>query len=395
MTYAEALRKRRIETALARPIVFLGKLFSRLFRPKGKHRLFLFSSPDNISGSIVSNVDLCKMFLDLFPIVIFNKQSKTEENAFDFFQVPGITTWNIYGKIDHKQKYLSNFFYRGVIAAWINSTPNPVVIGGDSLYFYKILPWINKEVKTIERCPSNTWIDYSLQFVSDLNARVFSTQKLKREVDDFYNKNKIASVLKTKLFFIENMVPDLKTPIINNHNQLQVIFIVQKSLQNRIYLSVQTAKKIYDKDLPIHFSFVGDVTSEINTHDYPYCTFYGKVEEQHKLNKILEQSDVLLVLAQSQNISHDFQLMMMLGKVVVATTTNAAAEYIKDGINGFLIPDDNNDKMIVEDGIIAISILGSDFQTREEMGKRNYKLASDRFNPETFRKKWSELIRQL
>ena len=38
-------------------------------------------------------------------------------------------------------------------------------------------------------------------------------------------------------------------------------------------------KKCYNKQLPVHFNFVGDVDKIIDPADYAYCSFYGNIKE--------------------------------------------------------------------------------------------------------------------
>lgn len=391
MTYSEALSKRKIEKAFVLPLVLLGKVLSVFFRPSSKHKLFIFSSSADIGGSIMNNADLAGMFVKLKPVVIFSKIPKNNK-FLPLFEKEGVTLWDIHKKIDYKWYHFINIFYRGVIAAWINKSTDAVVIGGESLYFHKVLPWIRKDVRRIELCHLDTWFNYSQQFLNDIDVRVFSTQKLLKDALAFYDKQGIDPSLKSRMVFIDNMVPDVATPVIKNHKELQVVFIGRGAPQKRAHLVAQIAKKIYNKDLPIHFSFAGDVSSVIETKDYPYCTFYGNVEDRNKLKQIQEESDVLLLTSAYEGLPMVVMEMMALGKAIVSTAINAIPDYIKDGVNGFLITNEQGEKMVVEDSIIALSMLMADHDLLFEIGMNNFKEAKKRFGKELFQKKWQEVI---
>src|SRR5436190_1888687 len=90
-----------------------------------------------------------------------------------------------------KTKHHIFLFFRGVISSWINDVNRPVVFGGESLFFYKILPHVKKETKKIELCHLNTWIDFSQAFAKYIDIRIFSTPKIKRDVEHQYRRNNL------------------------------------------------------------------------------------------------------------------------------------------------------------------------------------------------------------
>lgn len=392
MTYKEALRKRKLETALAKPIVLLGMLLSKLFRPKGRHQLFIFSPSGDIGGANLNNADIAKLFPGLQPIVIFSKQPKN--NLFlHYYDSQDVTIWDIHNKIDHKWYHFVNIFYRGVIAQWINTTTGAVVIGGESLYFHKVLPWLNINIRTIELSHLDTWFDYTQQFVNDIDVRVFSTQRLMKDAEAFYDRQHIDRALKLRMVFIDNMIPDIGQPVINEHSELEVIFIGRSAPQKRVHLIATIAEQAHNKKLPIHFSFAGDVSDVIEAVTLPYCTFYGNVRDRKQLESIQKSADVLLLTSGFEGLPMAVMEMMAFGKVIISTAVNAIPDYIKDGVNGFLIPDHIDPFKIVDDAVLALTMLAFDRQLLKEMGIRNNEEAKERFGRERFAEKWEKLVR--
>lgn len=392
MTYKEALQKRKFETALARPFVFLGRLFSGLLVPKSKHRLFIFSPSADIGGSIMNNADLARLFVDMKPIVIFSKYPKNNQFR-HLFDTPGVVTWDLHKLIDNKAYHFVNLFYRGVISKWINRSENAVIIGGESLYFHKVFPWLKQEVKTIELCHLDTWFNYTQQFVKDIQYRVFSTKKLMQDAKAFYHNQGIDPGLTNRLHFIDNMIPMPPASAPVHNEKLEVIFIGRGSPQKRVHLLAETAKKAHERNLPIHFSFVGDVENIIDPAYLPYCTFYGNVKDRKRLLEIQKKSDVLLLTSKFEGLPMVVIEMMSLGKTIVSTAVNAIPDYIKDGVNGYLLPDWDDENKIVEDAIIALSILAADRELLVRIGKHNREEAVERFGEEAFKRNWNKLIR--
>lgn len=370
----------------------LGKLFSKIFRPKGHHRLFIFSPSADIGGANLNNADIAKLFPELKPIVIFSKRPKN--NLFrHYYDDPHVTVWDLHKKIDFKWYHFINIFYRGVIAGWINESPGAVVIGGESLYFHKVLPWLRKDIKKIELSHLDTWFDYTQQFVHDMDIRIFSTKKLMKDAAAFYDRQGIDPELKSRLVFIDNMIPEIGEAIINTHGKLEVVFIGRGSPQKRVHLVAAIAKKAHEKKLPMHFSFVGDVSAIITAGDLPYCTFYGNVKDRDQLLSIQKNSDVLLLTSAFEGLPMAVMEMMALGKVIVSTAVNAIPDYIKDGVNGFLIPDHDKENKIVADSLLALQMLAAEPLLLKEMGKRNNEEAKQRFGKEKFKEAWSKLIK--
>lgn len=143
MTYQTAVIKRNIEAVLIFPFVWLGKICAPFFSLKTHHQVYIFSPSADIGGSVKVNYDLCACLADKSPLVIFSKKPKNNE-FLEQFKINGVRTIDLHRYVDNKWYHFVNLFYRGVIASWINKADNPVVIGGESLFFYKVLPHVKK-----------------------------------------------------------------------------------------------------------------------------------------------------------------------------------------------------------------------------------------------------------
>lgn len=340
----------------------------------------------------MNNADLARLFVDMKPVVIFSKYPKNNQFR-HLFDTPGVQTWDLHKWIDNKAYHFINLFFRGVISRWINRSENAVVIGGESLYFHKVFPWLKPEVKTIELCHLDTWFNYTQQFVKDIQFRVFSTRKLMLDAKEFYLKQGIDEKLTERMLFIDNMIPMPEEPKFVMNEDLEVIFIGRGSPQKRVYLLAEIAKKAHERKLPIHFSFVGDVENVIDRSYLPYCTFYGNVRDRKKLSEIQQKSDVLLLTSKFEGLPMVVIEMMSLGKAIVSTAVNAIPDYIKDGVNGYLVPDWEDENKITEDALIALSILAADRETLIKIGRQNRATAVQRFSEDAFRLNWSKIIR--
>ena len=390
MTYKTAIIKRNIEAVLIYPFVLLGKILSPFFSLKTHHEVFIFSPSADIGGSVKVNYDLCSCLADKAPLVIFSKKPKNNE-FLDQFKIKGVRTIDLHRYVDHKWYHFVNFFYRGVIASWINKVENPIVIGGESLFFYKVLPHVKKGARRAEICHLNTWFNYTQQFTEDMDVRIFSTAKLKRDAEALYKQNNLPTYLYSRLHFIDNKV-NIPEHSQNNNSVLSVVFIGRGAPQKRVHIITAIAKKFYEMKTNIHFSFVGDVEKIINPADYPYATFYGNIKDRNKMEEIYKSADVLLLTSAYEGLPIAVMEMMAHGKVVVSTAVDGIPDYITNAENGFLLENNIDENKIIEEGIFLLQNLANDKTLLQEVGEKSRVYAEQHFSGKTFCEKYRSVL---
>src|ERR1700744_1733033 len=181
MNYRTAVIKRNFELAGMFPFVMLGKIIGRIFRLKTKHHIFLFFPSADIGGSSKVNLDVTDCIKELKPLIIFSKKPKNNQFR-DLFDIEGVRILDLHKYVDNKLYHFLNFFFRGVLASWINAAEKPVVFGGESLYFYKIISHVKDEAHCVELCHLDTWFNFSQAFIEYMDYRIFSSPSIKREV---------------------------------------------------------------------------------------------------------------------------------------------------------------------------------------------------------------------
>ena len=390
MTYKTAIIKRNIEAVFIFPFVWLGKICSPFFPLKTRHQAFIFSPSADIGGSVKVNYDLCACLADKSPLVIFSKKPKNNE-FLDQFKIQGVHTIDLHRYVDNKWYHFINLFYRGVIASWINKVDHPIVIGGESLYFYKVLPHVKKNAIRADICHLNTWFNYTQQFIKDLDVRIFSTAKLKRDAEALYKKNNLPLPLYSRLHFIDNKV-NIPEHFQNSNSTLSVVFIGRGAPQKRIHIIAAIAKKFSEMKTNIHFSFVGDVDKIINPADYPYATFYGNIKDANKMEEIYRSSDVLLLTSAYEGLPIAVMEMMAHGKVVVSTAVDGIPDYITNGENGFLLNNSPDEAKIIAEGIAVLQHLADNKSILEQVGDQSRRYAEKHFSGTTFCEKYRKVL---
>ena len=387
MDYKNAVLKQKCESLIISPIVFLGKIYGLVSPLKKPTSVFLFSPSADLGGSVKVNADIALCIKEKRPLIIFTKKPKN--NGFKkLFE--GFDMLDLHKKIDNKLYHFVNIFYRGVLAIWINKSDNAIILGGECLYFYKVLPYLKKEVRRIELCHLDTWFPYSIGFIELISDRIFSTIKLKEKVIQQYQSNNIDQEFYGRLHFIVNKIDIPAFHEVHNKN-LEVIFVGRGAPQKRVHLIAAIAKEMHEKNYAAHFSFIGDVSNEIAIDQFPYCRFYGNVRDEELLNSVYANADVLILTSSYEGLPVVVMQMMAYGKVVVSTAVNAIPDYIAHMQNGLLINATGEDE-IVKEGASLLSMLIENPGLKNELGRKSRQIAIEKFNGQLFCKEYNKVL---
>ncbi|THU39463.1 glycosyltransferase family 4 protein [Niastella caeni] len=389
MTYKEAKRKFFIERIGMFPFVLLGKICGHIFPLKTSHNIFLFFPNTDIGGAPRVNIDITACVKDQRPLIIFSK--KPQNGLFkDKYIMEGVRTLDLHRLIDNKLFHFVNFFYRGLLATWINKQKGATVLGGESLFFYKVIPHLSKEIKCVEVCHLATWLPYSIGFIDRITTRLFSTERLKEQVAEQYRENKLPEHYFKKLCFIDNAI-EIPEYLQTDNNNLEVYFIGRGAPQKRVHLVAAIAEKINSKQLPVKFNFVGDVDNVIDPSNYPYCKFYGNVKDDAQMRKIYEQADVLILTSAYEGLPIVVMEMMARGKPIISTAVNGIPNYIHHRENGLLIQATDEEEIVAE-GCQYVEELLNNKPMRVSFGKRGRVIAIERFSKEEFCKSYRQVL---
>ena len=381
MTYKAAVWKRNAELILMSPFVMAGRIAGNLFPLKTQHSIFLFFPSADIGGSIKVNADITECIKDKKPLIIFSKKPRNNEFR-ELFNIEGVRVIDLHKWVDYKIYHFINFFFRGVIASWINNAEKPVVFGGESMFFYKIIPHVKRTTRVIELCHLNTWIRYSLAFVRYMDQRIFSTPKIKRDVEALYKENDLPAEYTQRLIFADNKteIP----PYRENDNQvLKVIYVGRGAPQKRVHLIAEIAKQMKEASDPVEFTFVGDVQAIIPGDVKPYVRLLGNINDTQRLHKIYLESDVLILTSAYEGLPIAIMEMMARGRVILSTAVDGIPDYITHKENGLLIYS-KDEKEIIREGIDNLRLLISDRELLKKLGRNSYTYALKHFSGESF-----------
>lgn len=382
--------KLNIELVLMYPIVLLGRLYG-IFNPlKIQPDIFLFSPSADIGGSLKVNAEILGCIKNKKALVIFSKKPKNNK-FIQLYSKAHISKIDLSKYIDNKLYHFVNFFYRGVIASWINKTPNPVIIGGEAIFFYKILPHVKSSTKCIDLCHLNTWFNYSIVFLKYLDQRIFSTPQIKRDVEVIYASNKIEPKYYERLNFIDNKIDIPNTTEVIKNESLRVLFVGRGAPQKRVYLIAEIAKRLHIQNHHFQFSFVGDVDELIPEDVKFFCKLYGQISDTKTLNDIYNKNDILILTSAYEGLPIVVMEMMARGKIIVSTAVGGIPDYISDNENGLLITNIDEEEIVTE-SVHKLQQLAKNDALRNLLSQNAYTFALNRFGEESFCKAYNKIL---
>ena len=390
MNYKQACIKRNVELLLLSPFIFIGKCLGYLIAPPIKTSIFLFFPSADIGGSPKVNATILQLLKAQSPLVIFSKYPNN--NGFkDLFYSANAKILDLHRLIDNKYYHFINVIYRGIISTWINRSENPIVLGGECIYFYKVVPHLNKKVKTIELSHLNTWLNYNQAFIKYIDYRVASTPNLVRNFEQQYRENKVPLKYLSRLSYIDNWVdiPPYKT---KKDGLFNVLFVGRGAPQKRVPIISAIAEDIMKEQRDITFSFVGDVSHLLSTYVLEHAQCYEFVKEREMLYEIYDQADVLILTSAFEGLPIVIMDMMARGKVVISTAVDGIPDYIIHMQTGLLIEELEDEQKIKEQGIAFIYKLYNNKELCIQIGQKAREAALAKFNRSVFEEKYLQLF---
>jgi len=390
MTYRQSRIKQKTEHLLLLPLILLGRMIGVWYRKPNPGGIFLIYPNRDIGGSYKVNADIARLMAPFKPMVFFTK--KEQNGALrPLFELDGVTILDISKQVDNKYYHFLNVIWRGIITQWISQTDNPVVFGGECIYFYKLVPNVYKRAKCIELCHVNKWLNYTQAFAPMLHHRVFSTQKVLRDHAAQYHAAGIPVSLKERLFFIDNKI-EIPGEYWEHHEHLQVLFVGRGSPQKRVHLVAAIAEKVKHANAGIGFTLVGDVEALVPETIKPLITIRTDISSADLLKPIYRVHDVLLLTSSFEGLPLVVMDMMALGRVVVSTAVDGIPDYIKHLENGMLINAVTDEDEVVRQGVNIILQLENNRHLVRKLSEAARSFALAHFSPTAFDNAWLGLF---
>lgn len=391
MNYFQAIFKRKCEQFFLFPFVILGRLLIRFPDYCENRSYFVFMPSADLGGANKVTLDAIEDIPRNQVLLIFTKKPKNNGMLHKITQL-GYSHLDISSRIDNKLLYFLNIVYRGGVANMINMALNPVTIGGECIYYFKVVPYLKSTSINIEISHLDTWMNFSQAYWSFITYRVCSTLKLKKRYEEQIELNGIPKINFKKLIYIESWINIPPQNDFRSGLPLKILFVGRGAPQKRVNLLVKIVELAFEQLLPVYFTLVGDVSNYFVDCSAKNFQLVGNVSNADELMQYYKDSDVLILTSKYEGLPIVVMEMMAFGKIVLSTSVGSIPDYIKSHENGLLVRDSGDESEIVLDVIDKLIWLLNFEDERYRMGYQARQFAIENFSKEKFSEKYNAIL---
>ncbi|MBK9481179.1 MAG: glycosyltransferase [Bacteroidetes bacterium] len=388
--------KRYIEQIIMFPFVFLGRLIAMCKPLKCEYDIFFFFPGFTIGGAERVNAEIIKCFEDKKIIIFFTKFS-SNDGMKHFFQLPNVTLKEINYWTDNKYIYWGNLIYRGICSYYINSQYNkPIIFIGQCNFGYKLTPHINRKIKIHELIHmfdnKFTWVWGP--FIKFINTRIIVGDVIKNKFKDCYIKqNMPLKYLERfqKIFYRLEYLPE-KHYKHQFNLPLKIYYAGRGGPQKRVWLIIEIINKCRALNLPVEFKLAGSFKNELPKELIDDGTYVGEIKGGEEMYNFHKKNDILLMTSAWEGFPLVIMEAMAFGAIPLVPNVDAIPEHIKNGINGFILKEVNNEDEMVNEAVFNIQKLIINNMKLMEISYEAYTYAINNFSVEKFREEYRKAI---
>lgn len=383
-----------VEGVFIFPFIIIGRIIAKIKPLDKEYRLFFFFPFYHTGGAELFNMRLAHAVGGKDAIIFFTRRS-VNDRFYKEFEQSGCELKDISKYTDNKWLYFFNLVYRGIITGYINSQQHkPIVFNGQSNFGYKLSPWVNRNIRQLEFIHTFSSFSYiRVPFIPFYTETISSSEKTINDHLAFYRKwsvpNEFTERFRYILYGID--LPTAREKIVSPAH-LSVLYAGRGGPEKRVHLIAEMAKRAKEKDNSIQFLFMGDVKSAIPENLRSYCILLGNQSDPDRINEIYSQSDILLITSLFEGFPLVVMEAMARGLAIISTPVGDVPKHVKNGINGFIIEELNDEEKIVALGLNYILELRNNKARLQEMAKANIGYASAHFGVDKFNAAFRELL---
>lgn len=366
-----------------------GRLFSWLLPAKNRSGLFFFFPFCHIGGAERVHADIVACFDPERPWVFFCKWSPRPAVLQSLFaRSARVFNWRLRLKYSYP---LSVWIMAGVV----NRHPNAVVFGCNTLFFYKMLPYLAAHVRVVDLLHAfgGGAEDFSLPVVQRIDARVVITPQTRDDLIMQYRRNGVDESYASRIEIIENRV-DIPPvcPEKTSSEKLDILFVGRDSAEKRVHIAGRVAALCAARGVPVTLTMVGDVLGGVAEIDRPQCTFTGEVTDQEQLRGLYQRAHLLLLTSSREGFPLVIMEAMAQGAVPLVTDVGGIALHLQTGVNGLLVENSADEDLIAEAMCAAIEKLAGDRVGLANLSGRAYAYARENFGGERFCRRYRSIL---
>lgn len=394
--YRLLLLKRIIEDIFIFPFILLGWIITQFKPLKTEYRVFFFFPFYHTGGAEKIHALIALACGGKDCIIYFTKKS-VDDRFYQEIQNSSCRIKDISKFTDNKWLYFLNLIYRGIISGYINRQKlKPVVFNGQCNFGYKISPWIKSSIPQAELIHSlNTFSYIRIPFLPFITKTVMISRKRIEDHKELYKKYKIPESLIQRISYIPNAIVFPDAAVSKDDNKLRVLYVGRSTPDKRVWLIAKIAVAVHQVDPDIQFEVAGDVSSVLKSEDHPHIKFHGTIHDESFIHSIYNSAHILLLTSSAEGFPLVVMEAMANGCVVISTAVGDIPYHVKNGENGFLFSNTNNETAIVNEAVEKIWWLKNHPEEMKRISANNMTYARNNFGIERFNNDYQLLFSSL
>ena len=367
-----------------------GYLVGYLLINKPKSKVFLFYRNYQIGGAEFVHLDIAAAIKHLLPVIIFTERSPKDNNLLSAFKTYG----TVYDLASYTINPFLYCFLQGIVAHQINRAKEPITLGSNSSFYYRMLPLLNKKVRRYDLVHAfdGKNEEIHLPYIEYLDKRVVINRKTIEDIKAQYQRTGIDKRYFSRVHLIENGIKVTSDYQANQHHPLHVLYVGRSTSEKRIYLIKEIADRVNHETHIATFQFMGDMGNYFSDSKKPsYLQLFGEVRDSQKKDEIYKQADVLILTSEREGFPMVIMEAMMNGVIPLTTNVGGIPYHVTDQKNGLLI-NSNNEQEIVKQMSDWITRLNKDQTLFTHLSRQAYEYAHQHFTIEQFQKNYRNLF---
>lgn len=284
-----------------------------------------------------------------------------------------------------------------MIVKFINQSKVETALSSNSIFFYENVSGFHSNIRCIDLMhafvhPEESGPEkWSLPVISRLDQRIIIGEKTRKDFVDLYKRNKIDSHFLDRIELIRNFIRIPEKPHIHSTGNIRLIYIGRGTPEKRVNLAASISKKARQSPNIGRITMLGDIEYAIADELKEACSFKGIVRDESQVLSMLLEHDILLLTSSREGMPMAVAEAMACGVVPIVTAVGDLPNIIDNGVNGFLLPVEN-EGLIVQNAISIIQNLASNHDERNRIAESARATAIALFGEDKFRILWKKTI---
>ena len=355
----------------------IGRAFHKYISPSG---FFFFFPVAGMGGAETIHLRILEALPIKRSLIVFEISYKPD--WLHRFKKYG-RTWfaDFYLQYSRFHRLRLQIFY-AVISGAIEGHKNPKVFIADFTAYNRILINLSDKVWIADivhaYVPDNIPELLRLDIAHRLNKRYLVSEHLVNETNQYYESHNLQAY-GDRLIVIRNFVDIPPRKEFDTYNkEKHVLFLGREAEEKRIYLAGQIAKRLVEVDQKIKVIFIGPSSEAVHEDCRGFIDFKGLIDDYSIIREVLKITSVQIFTSTFEGLPLAFMEGMAHGVIPVSTAVGGIPFHIQNEQNGFLISEEDEEKIVSEAVDKIIEIFG-DPTALQKLSENAYEYARTNF----------------